>query len=111
LPADTPWPKPLKIQSALLTKFWGHPMFLGATVLLPQGYDTQPQARYPELYMQDHFTLEPPLPFADPNSPADHQDQRAQRGGQLYEPWTSEHFPRMIAICFQHPTPYFDDSY
>ncbi|HZE08711.1 MAG TPA: alpha/beta hydrolase-fold protein, partial [Gemmatimonadaceae bacterium] len=25
--------------------------------------------------------------------------------------WTGQGFPRMIAVLFQHPTPYFDDSY
>ena len=39
VPADTKWIKHIKIQSALLTKFWGHPMYLGAVVLLPKGYD------------------------------------------------------------------------
>jgi hypothetical protein len=29
----------------------------------------------------------------------------------LYKRWTSDNFPRMIIITFQHPTPYFDDSY
>src|SRR5438093_5153487 len=34
-PADTEMVKRLRIQSAILTKWWGQPMFLGATVLLP----------------------------------------------------------------------------
>ncbi len=111
LPADTAWVKHIKIQSTLLTKFWGHPMFLGATVLLPQAYDAHPEAHYPVLYMQDHFNLGPPLPFVDPNAPGDHEGQWAQMGIDFYRAWTSEHFPRMIAVRFQHPTPYFDDSY
>lgn len=36
VPADTAWVKRFKIQSALLTKFWGRPIYLGATVLLPR---------------------------------------------------------------------------
>ena len=42
VPADTEWVKRIKIQSKLLTRFWGHPIYLGATVLLPRGYDTHP---------------------------------------------------------------------
>jgi hypothetical protein len=37
VPADTPWVKHVKMQSEMLTKFWGHPIFLGAVVLLPKG--------------------------------------------------------------------------
>ena len=111
LPADTQWVKHIKIQSMLLTKFWGRPMYLGATVLLPQGYDTHSQAHYPVLYVQDHFTLEPPVPFADPENSSKAQGGHDQRGSDVYQAWTSSNFPRMIAIRFQHPTPYFDDSY
>ena len=40
VPADTAWVKRFKIQSPMLTKFWGRPIYLGATVLLPRDYDT-----------------------------------------------------------------------
>ncbi len=40
VPADTAFVKRFKIQSPLLTKFWGRPIYLGATVLLPRDYDT-----------------------------------------------------------------------
>lgn len=39
LPADTAWVKHGKMRSQLLTKFWGHSMYIGATVLLPKGYE------------------------------------------------------------------------
>src|SRR5580698_55542 len=35
-PKDTKYIKHIKLQSKLLTEFWGRPMFLGACVLLPQ---------------------------------------------------------------------------
>ena len=38
-PQDTKYIRHLKIQSALLTKFWGRPMFLSANVLVPEGFD------------------------------------------------------------------------
>ncbi len=31
VPADTEFVRRIKIQSAILTKWWGHPIFLGAT--------------------------------------------------------------------------------
>ncbi|MGA3238042.1 MAG: alpha/beta hydrolase-fold protein [Bryobacteraceae bacterium] len=115
VPADTKWVKRVKIESKLLTAFWGHPFYIGATVLLPKGYDEHPGERYPTIYSQGHFGLGAPLGFADPDSPADRGGRGggAGRGGRanLYEAWNSDDFPRMIAVTFQHPTPYFDDSY
>ncbi len=70
MPADTPWVKHVKIQSKLLTKFWGQPMFIGATILLPKDYDKHPDAHYPVIYEQGHFGLAPPL-FIQTEAPGD----------------------------------------
>ena len=96
VPADSAWVKRFKIQSALLTKFWGRPIYLGATVLLPRDYETS-TVRYPILYRQGHFSLAPPLGF--------------EEGSPLHKEWIRDDFPRMIVVTLQHPTPYFDDSY
>jgi hypothetical protein len=45
-PADTRYVKHLRIRSERLSKFWGRDMFLGAHVLLPEGFDAHPNARY-----------------------------------------------------------------
>ena len=45
IPADNEHVKRIKIQSQILTKWWGHPIFLGATVLLPKDYDKHPDAK------------------------------------------------------------------
>ena len=96
VPADTPWVKRFKIQSALLTKFWGRPIYLGATVLLPRDYDTS-TTKYPVLYRQGHFGLGAPLGFQD--------------GNEIATEWNRDDFPRMLVVTLQHPAPYFDDSY
>ncbi len=96
-PADTEWVKRIKIQSDILTEFWGHPIYIGATILLPRGYDAHPDAAYPTVYHHGHFSLRPPLRF--------------QQGNALYNAWTGDDFPRFVAVTIQHPTPYFDDSY
>ena len=121
VPADTKWIKHIKIQSALLTKFWGHPMYLGAVVLLPRGYDEHPDVHYPVDYEQDHFSLAPPYHFQEERvEPVDSNvvghrawvvNLRRREGYQLYRDWTSDNFPRMLMVTFLHPTPYFDDSY
>jgi hypothetical protein len=56
-PGDTQYVKHIRIQSKLLTQFWGQPIYLGATVLLPEGYEAHPNAHYPVLYEQGHFSL------------------------------------------------------
>jgi hypothetical protein len=119
MPADTRWVKHVRIQSPMLTKWWGHPMFLGATVLLPKGYDEHPDQRYPTVYDHGHFSLDAPFGFTDDSS-TDTRERRAalksategrETGYQFYTSWTSDSFPRVIAATLQHPTPYYDDSY
>jgi len=117
MPADTEWVKHIKIQSALLTKFWGHPFYLGATVLLPAGYNEHPNVHYPVVFQQGHFGLGAPLGF-DPDSVALSPKRRALIASYNIAPawvfareWMGPDMPRMIAVTFQHPTPYFDDSY
>jgi hypothetical protein len=39
VPRDIQWIKRIKIQSNILSKWWRHPMYLGATLLLPKGYN------------------------------------------------------------------------
>lgn len=121
IPPDTKWIKHIKIQSALLTRFWGHPTYLGAVVLLPRGYVDHPDVRYPVDYEQDHFSLAPPYHFQEEAvTPMDSNvvghrawvvNLRRGEGYRLYQDWTSNDFPRMLMVTFLHPTPYFDDSY
>jgi hypothetical protein len=117
MPRDTPWVKHIKIQSPMLTRFWGHAMYLGATVLLPKGYDQHPHRLYPVVYVQGHFTLRPPYGFTPHPTPPN--PRRAaflkvlgiEDGYQFYQAWNAPGFPRMILVTLQHPTPYYDDSY
>lgn len=119
VPVDTRWVKRIKIQSKLLTAFWGHPMFIGATVLLPKGFDENATARYPAVYIQGHFGLGAPFGFTTDSVPAESpaaRDARLARsarepGAEFGMAWMSDDFPRMVAVTFQHPTPYYDDSY
>ena len=97
VPEDTEFVKRFKIQSGILTRFWGRPIYLGATVLLPKDY-ARSTTYYPVLYEQGHFSLNPPLGF---------QSGR----GELTGEWMKDDFPRMILVTLQHPNPYFDDSY
>jgi len=95
-PADTEYVKHLKFQSPSLTKFWGRPIYLGAVVLLPRDYERETMS-YPVNYVQGHFSTAAPYGFDGTND--------------FSKAWLSDGFPRMLAVTFQHPTPYFDDSY
>jgi hypothetical protein len=122
-PADTKYIKHLKIQSDLLTKFWGHPMFLGANILLPEGFDEHPEARYPMAVNEGHFPAdfegfrtEPP----DPNLKPDYSERfhiagynriQQEEAYKFYQQWISPGFPRILVVEIQHANPYYDDSY
>jgi hypothetical protein len=111
VPPDTKYIKRVKFQSKILTEFWGQPIYLGATILLPEGYDEHPDVYYPVNYIQGHFSLRPPHGFrTEPPSEGEPRG-RGKSGYEFYKFWTSDESPRMIAMTFQHPTPYYDDSY
>src|ERR1700721_2632320 len=52
-PPDTKYVRHLRIQSDLLTKFWGTPMYLSAVVLLPEGFGEHPNAHFPLAIVTD----------------------------------------------------------
>jgi hypothetical protein len=112
-PADTEWLKHVTVQSRKLTQFWGRPVYVHATVLLPKGYAEHPNARYPSVYALGHGRT----PFSFTTTPP--QDTRArinpitglEHGSYTYQAWNSDSFPRLIAITLEQQTPYFPDSY
>jgi len=94
---DTDYVKHIKFKSETLSKWWGQPIYLGATVLLPKDYDRHPDVKYPVNYSQGHFSTRPPGGFGG--------------GGAFDKMWLAEDMPRFIYVTFQHPSPYYDDSY
>ena len=122
-PADTKYIKHIRIRSEKLSKFWGRDMHLGANILLPEGFDTHPNARYPLVINHGHFpyTFEgfretPPDPNLKPDfsarfNLAGYNKIQQELAHQFYKDWTGPGFPRMLIIEIQHPTPYYDDSY
>jgi len=118
---DTKYVRHLKIQSELLTKFWGRPMFLSAVV--PEGFDEHPEAHFPEMVFEDHFVsgfddfrTTPPDPNLKPNYSerfhlAGYNRIQQEEAYKTYQEWTSAKFPRYLVIKIQHANPYYDDSY
>lgn len=122
-PEDTKYIKHIKIQSKLLTEFWGRPMYLGAHILLPEGWDTHPEVKYPLAIFHGHFPANfggfrttPPDSTLKPDyierfKLTGYNKIVQQEAYNFYKQWTGPGFPRVIAIEIQHANPYYDDSY
>ena len=52
---DSKYIKHVKIQSELLTEFWGRPMFLQANVLLPKNFKKTGLKKYPLMIFHGHY--------------------------------------------------------
>ena len=133
---DTKYVKRIRIQSERLTKFWGRPTYLGALILLPEGWDSHPAVKYPLAIAHGHFQTEvsgwreaPPDPKLPPIDeagiarfcPNGHEGEACEKYGyermqqeygyRFYKEWTGPNFPRVIVVTIQHANPYYDDSY
>ncbi len=121
--ADTKYIRHIKIKSEVLSKFWGRPMYIGANVLVPEGFDEHPQARYPLIIFHDHFVPdfdgfrpEPP----DPDLKPDYSERfhisgynriEQEEAHKFYQQWTGPNFPRVLIVKLAHANPFYDDSY
>lgn len=122
-PKDTKYVKHVKIKSELLSRFWGRPMYLGAHVLLPEGFDQHPEARYPLCVFHGHFPAdfggfrtEPPDPKLKPDyierfKVHGYNRMVQEEAYRFYKTWTGPGFPRMLVVEIQHANPFYDDSY
>jgi len=122
-PKDTPYVRHIRIESRLLSEFWGRPMHLGAVVLLPKDFDKHPEARYPLMVNHGHFESdfdefreEPP----DPNLKPEYSERfrlegynriQQETAHAFFKEWTGPDFPRFVVVKIQHANPFYDDSY
>ena len=123
-PEDTKYIKHIRIQSKLLTEFWGRPMFLSANILLPAGFDEHKDVKYPLAVFEDHFnpdlagfsTVKPDTAAMKPDTNArfritGYNKIVAQEAYDFYKQWTGPRFPRVLVVELNHANPYYDDSY
>lgn len=114
-PKDTQWIKHSRIKSELLSRFWGVPVYLGATIILPRGYAEHPDVRYPVVYAQG-YVGSPAFYFnEDPSSLKQQEGLRessnVQPGYEFFQSWISDNFPRFLLVTFVEPCPFFPDGY
>jgi pimeloyl-ACP methyl ester carboxylesterase len=122
-PRDSRYVKHIKIQSKLLSEFWGRPMYIGAHILLPEGFDEHPNSKFPLAIFHGHFPAdfggfrtEPPEENLKPDTNArfritGYNKIVQQEAYDFYKQWTGPGFPRVLAVEIEHANPYYDDSY
>ena len=122
-PKDTKYIRHIRMQSELLTKFWGRPMFLSANVLVPEGFDEHPDAHFPLMIFEDHFNADfgnfrttPPDPDLKPDYSerfhiAGYNRIQQEEAYNFYQQWVAPKFPRFLVAQINHANPYYDDSY
>lgn len=120
---NTQYIRHLHLQSALLTKFWGAPIFLDAVVMVPEGFDAHPQAHYPLAIFEDHFSPEfndfreiPPDPSLKPDYSerfhlAGYNRIQQEEAYKNYKAWIAPNQPRLLIVKINHANPFYDDSY
>ncbi len=99
---EKPYLKYVKIQSKLLTEFWGTPMYIGANILLPSTYGKIAGKKYPVLYYQGHWP--------GGGAPLSYESTNAA-GKAFKEFWDGADAPQMLAVTIRDANPFYDTSY
>ena len=98
-------------------------MYLGAHILLPEGWETHLNVKYPLAIYHGHFPDDfggwrttPPDENLVPDTVKrfnliGYNKIVQQEAYDFYKMWTGPDFPRVIAIEIQHANPFYDDSY
>ena len=102
-PADSAHVKHLKIRSALLSRFWGKDVYIGANILLPEGYDdpANRHVRYPMEMHTGHFPTNNPHKFSE--------SLDDEYGFSTW--WVSAGAARFVSVEIRTENPFYDDSY
>lgn len=123
-PLNSKYVKHIKIKSDLLSEFWGRDIELGAHILLPEGFEDNPNDYYPLMIFHGHFpsnfsgfrTTPPDPDLSDDDYEArfgiyGYKKLQQQEAYNFYQQWIDPNFKRFIIIEIQHANPYYDDSY
>jgi len=96
----------VKIRSELLSEFWGQDMYIGANILLPSDYISNPNRNYPVLFQTGHFPgRRAPFGYSD------EAEGGRGRGAGFSEYWRSPESPKMIAVSVRDANPFYDTGH
>lgn len=99
MPADTEYVKFIKMQSPMLTKFHGRPIFLRVGVILPRDYKSETTRRYPLL-----------INIGGYGSKFTRVQRAMDEKSSFRKSWMADDTPRMIGVYLDGDGP-FGDSY
>ena len=116
VPPSTRYLKRFRLESPLLSRFWGRPMYLGGMVQLPAGWYSHPKAHYPLIIYEGHFQRNFAVPIAMAAKPptahgTGHTNVRGQYEYQFHQAWKSGKLPHVLILIIQSANPYYDDCY
>ena len=99
LPKETELVKFIKLESPLLSKFYGRPMYLRAGIILPRDYAREPERKYPLWVRIGGFNTR-------------YSSATAMMSGmsEFRRTWMADETPRMIMLLLDGAGPY-GDSY
>ncbi|HVG21238.1 MAG TPA: alpha/beta hydrolase-fold protein [Blastocatellia bacterium] len=96
-PAETEYVRYVKIQSDLLSKFHGRPIYLRAGVILPKGYDEDASRRYPLRVSIGGYGVR----FTA-------VQRMMSAGSDFRKTWLADDAPRMVLLHLDGDGPYGD---
>ncbi|KAJ3128806.1 hypothetical protein HK101_005334, partial [Irineochytrium annulatum] len=119
---ETEYIRRIRIKSKLLSEFWGEDVYISSVILLPYGFWDHPDARYPVVVYQGHFSAGWSTPVMFRDKPKDEYCEayacvEQEYGYHFYKNWTATEGSspyvgnRVITMTIQHANPYYDDSY
>jgi len=97
LPPDSDFIKYVRVQSNLLSKFHGRPIYLRAGVILPRAYASDPQKRYPLRVSIGGY-----------GSRFTAVQQMMRQGSSFRNAWESDGAPQMVLLHLDGDGPYGD---
>ena len=122
-PKDTKYIRHFKMRSEKLSEFWGTDVYVRGHVLVPEGFDEHPEAKYPLMIFHGHFPADfggfrtsPPdadleCEYSERFDEPCYNRIEQEEAYRQYQMWTSEDFPRYLVVEIDHSNPYYDDSY
>lgn len=110
-PPESEHVKFVKIKSELLSAFWGRPMYVAASVLLPKGYGEDPQVAYPVIWAMNHHPRAYSFTGQSPGFSLVFGNFKEAGTDPFSQFWLADGTPRVIIVRPLSENPFYDTSY